>query len=295
MSERCNVTLNSKAIDSQNNSLDMEDLNKEPCIKDNDEEDVVVVQNRTSGSKQCSVSDGKIEPEHILCSPSCERQGKSQHSRSSSTESGSISEIHNVKRRKKRKRPSDPIEKAVRQKAGQIERALRWSNGNRSVSSSDKDAEDKNEVRLGGKPMRERTLRELAISEHGLINDDLRRRAWPQLIGVDILTETCILPTQEEVEGHKSYNQVLLDVNRSLKRFPPGISDEQRPELQDQLVRLIVRVLTKHPDLHYYQGYHDIAITFLLVVGEQLGFHIVERLSAGKQLREFMEPTMERI
>ena len=50
----------------------------------------------------------------------------------------------------------------------------------------------------------------------------------------------------------------------------------------------------KHPTLNYYQGYHDVAITFLLVVGEELGFHIVERLSAGKQLREFMAPTMER-
>ena len=39
--------------------------------------------------------------------------------------------------------------------------------------------------------------------------------------------------------------------------------------------------------------YHDVAITFLLVVGEQLGFHIVERLSS-KQLRDFMAPTMEK-
>ena len=82
-------------------------------------------------------------------------------------------------------------------------------------------------------------------------------------------------------------------MNRSLKRFPPGISDEERPDLQDQLTRMIVRVLHKHPDLHYYQGYHDVAITFLLVVGEQLGFHIVEKLSAN-QLKDFMGPTLER-
>jgi hypothetical protein len=63
---------------------------------------------------------------------------------------------------------------------------------------------------------------------------------------------------------------------------------------QDQLTRLIIRVLAKHPDLHYYQGYHDVAITFLLVVGEQLGFQIVEKLSVGAWLREFMLPTMDR-
>ena len=50
--------------------------------------------------------------------------------------------------------------------------------------------------------------------------------------------------------------RIYLDVYRSLKRFPPGISDEDRPELQDQLTRLIIRVLDKHPDLHYYQGFY---------------------------------------
>ncbi len=88
--------------------------------------------------------------------------------------------------------------------------------------------------------------------------------------------------------------QVVMDVNRSLKRFPPGISDDERPELQDQLTRLIIRVLARHPDLFYYQGYHDVAITFLLVVGEEMAFQIMERLSTGPWLRDFMEPTMER-
>ena len=295
MNESCDATSNSQTNYAQDNSLDMDILKEEPCIENNGEENLVALQNRNSRSRQSSVNNSKGDTEQILRSPSSERHGVSQRSRSSSTDSGSINEIHNVKRRKKRKRPSDPMEKAIRQKAAQIERSLRWSNSHRSVSSSEKDVEEnKNDVCLGGKTTKEITLRELAISEHGLINDDLRRRAWPQLVGVDMLTETSILPTQEEVEGHKSYKQVVLDVDRSLKRFPPGISDEQRPGLQDQLVRLIVRVLTKHPDLHYYQGYHDIAITFLLVVGEESGFHIVERLSAGKQLREFMEPTMER-
>ena len=65
-------------------------------------------------------------------------------------------------------------------------------------------------------------------------------------------------------------------------------------ELQDQLTRLIIRILSQHPDLHYYQGYHDVAITFLLVVGEEMAFNILEKLSNGPWLREFMEPTMEK-
>lgn len=204
-------------------------------------------------------------------------------------------ENNHVKRRRKRKRPSDPKDRAMKQKALDIDRALRRSREHSSESLPSEDsAEKESNTNKQLKNTPRKTLRELAISEHGLINDDHRRRAWPQLVGVNMLTETCILPTQEEVEAHKSYRQVVLDVDRSLKRFPPGIADEERPELQDQLTRLIVRVLMKHPSLNYYQGYHDVAITFLLVVGEELGFQIVERLSAGKQLREFMTPTMER-
>ena len=85
-----------------------------------------------------------------------------------------------------------------------------------------------------------------------------------------------------------------MDVARSLKRFPPGIAEEARPGLQDQLTRLIVRVLMRHgPSLHYYQGYHDVAITFLLVVGEEMGYHVMQRLTLT-HLKDFMAPTMER-
>ena len=87
-------------------------------------------------------------------------------------------------------------------------------------------------------------------------------------------------------------SSVVLDVNRSLKRFPPGIEEAERPALQEQLTRLIVRVLISRPSLHYYQGYHDVAITFLLVVGEHLGYQIMERLSTS-HLRKFMTPSME--
>lgn len=100
-------------------------------------------------------------------------------------------------------------------------------------------------------------------------------------------------PLLEELSNHSEYEQVVLDVNRSLKRFPPGIPYKQRLALQDQLTVLILRVIIKYPHLRYYQGYHDVAITFLLVVGEALAFSIMERLSTD-HLRECMEPTMEK-
>lgn len=91
---------------------------------------------------------------------------------------------------------------------------------------------------------------------------------------------------------HPEYNQVVLDVNRSLKRFPPGIPLQQRLALQDQLTVIILRVISKYPHLSYYQGYHDVAVTFLLVCGDEMAFHIMETLSTD-HLVECMQRTFE--
>lgn len=55
--------------------------------------------------------------------------------------------------------------------------------------------------------------------------------------------------------------------------------DEQREGLQEELIDIILRVLKRNPQLHYYQGYHDIVVTFLLVVKEHLATALVEKLS----------------
>ncbi|XP_074040150.1 TBC1 domain family member 20 isoform X2 [Leptinotarsa decemlineata] len=130
------------------------------------------------------------------------------------------------------------------------------------------------------------------ITPYGLIADDLRFKVWPLLLEVDP-TPNEKIPSLEELSSHSEYQQVVLDVNRSLKRFPPGIPYKQRVALQDQLTVLILRVIMKYPKLRYYQGYHDVAITFLLVVGEVVAFRIMEKLSTDN-LRECMEPTMEK-
>ncbi|XP_018611160.1 TBC1 domain family member 20 [Scleropages formosus] len=135
------------------------------------------------------------------------------------------------------------------------------------------------------------TLRRMAISEGGLLSDEIRRKVWPKLLNVqmDNLPEK---PGEELRVNNKDYNQVLLDVRRSLRRFPPGMPDEQREGLQEELIDIILHVLQRNPQLHYYQGYHDIVVTFLLVVGERLATILVEKLSTH-HLRDFMDPTMD--
>lgn len=82
--------------------------------------------------------------------------------------------------------------------------------------------------------------------------DDLRRQVWSRLVGIDP-NNVEPAPNLSDLKSHDEYNQVILDVNRSLKRFPPGIPYEQRIALQDQLTVLILRVIIKYPHLRYYQ------------------------------------------
>uniref|UniRef100_A0A8C7Y9B5 TBC1 domain family member 20 n=1 Tax=Oryzias sinensis TaxID=183150 RepID=A0A8C7Y9B5_9TELE len=144
---------------------------------------------------------------------------------------------------------------------------------------------------LSVSPVDVATLRRMAISEGGLLTDEIRCQVWPWLLNVppQVLDQE---PDKVERENNKDYNQVLLDVQRSLRRFPPGMPDEQREGLQEELIDIILRVLKRNPQLHYYQGYHDIVVTFLLVLGERLATALVEKLSTH-HLRDFMDPTMD--
>ncbi len=97
---------------------------------------------------------------------------------------------------------------------------------------------------------------------------------------------------QEQIKSSKYFNQVTLDVIRTLKRFPPEISENLRFKLQNELIDLIMRILVKHKNLHYYQGYHDICLTFLLVTGVEESLQLLETLTLS-HLTCFMEPNME--
>ncbi|KAI5704921.1 hypothetical protein M8J75_010063 [Diaphorina citri] len=134
-------------------------------------------------------------------------------------------------------------------------------------------------------------LRHYAKSPGGFVTDDIRQELWHRLLEID-LSAPCENSNKNDLLSHSEYSQVVLDVNRSLKRFPPGIPIEQRLALQDQLTLLILKVIHAYPRLRYYQGYHDVAITFLLVVGEMKAFRILEVLS-NDHLSENMRDTMD--
>ncbi|XP_028904469.1 TBC1 domain family member 20 [Ornithorhynchus anatinus] len=135
-------------------------------------------------------------------------------------------------------------------------------------------------------------LRRLAISDGGLLDDRFRRRAWPTLLNVPAGTQPPPPPGKELRETSPDFQQVVLDVRRSLRRFPPGMPAEQREGLQEELVDVILWVLARNGQLHYYQGFHDVAVTFLLVLGPGLAAQLLDKL-ATHHLRDFMDPTMD--
>lgn len=73
---------------------------------------------------------------------------------------------------------------------------------------------------LSSDPIDLSTLRELATSLGGLLTQQLRKKAWPKLVGVNVYH---IPPYQgPPLTSHKERPQVLLDVNRCGKRIPLG-------------------------------------------------------------------------
>ena len=73
----------------------------------------------------------------------------------------------------------------------------------------------------------------------------------------------------------------VLDVNiiPSLIFHSADFSESRRKAVQDQLTRVILRLLAENEELHYYQGLHDIVITFLLVAGEDIAYAIMSKLA----------------
>ncbi|CAF5214614.1 unnamed protein product, partial [Rotaria magnacalcarata] len=61
--------------------------------------------------------------------------------------------------------------------------------------------------------------------------------------------------------------------------FIKDYSDSDRIELQEELIVVVIKMLIKHDYLNYYQGYHDICLTFLLVLGADLCLPFIDTIT----------------
>ncbi|KAL2754576.1 hypothetical protein ACRALDRAFT_2108678 [Sodiomyces alcalophilus JCM 7366] len=142
-------------------------------------------------------------------------------------------------------------------------------------------------------------LQSLAESEGGFLTDELRRKAWPVLLGVpnsqgeEERADDTPDASWKELPRHRDEEQVQLDVNRAFIYYPVNQTDAQLDERKRELSELITHVLRRYPYLCYFQGYHDICQVFLLVLASpNQRARLVARLSALR-IRDYMLTTLE--
>ncbi|VDM58336.1 unnamed protein product [Angiostrongylus costaricensis] len=158
------------------------------------------------------------------------------------------------------------------------------------------------------------SLRCFARSNGGLILDQYRAQIWPVLAhrllssadgeNVDdndsdsFMSESNSSVASSLTQDTFQKNiypplQVELDVHRTLARFPPNISDDRRSTLQYQLTPLIIRVLRTNPRFRYYQGFHDVCLTVLLVCGAETAFEVCRSLAHYGPFRSYLLKSLE--
>ncbi|KAJ9253287.1 hypothetical protein DTO207G8_4294 [Paecilomyces variotii] len=128
-----------------------------------------------------------------------------------------------------------------------------------------------------------------ATSEGGLLNDELRRSAWPILVGSDRISERD-QPAWSSLPRHVDEDQVKLDVNRSFVYYP-SCTVKELDGKKEELSDLITEILRRYPMLCYFQGYHDIAQVLLLVLGAQDAVSAFARVSLFR-IRDYMLPSL---
>ncbi|KAF4836857.1 GTPase-activating protein gyp10 [Colletotrichum siamense] len=149
-------------------------------------------------------------------------------------------------------------------------------------------------------------LGSLASTRGGFLTDDLRRKAWPILLGLAdsedfkeiIATGIDETKSWKDLPRHRDEDQVQLDVNRAFIYYPNHQSDAELDKNKSELSDLITEVLRRYPYLCYFQGYHDICQVFLLVLEPPWRARLVSRLSVLR-IRDFMltnlEPTVAQL
>ncbi|KAF9580971.1 hypothetical protein BGW38_002181 [Lunasporangiospora selenospora] len=109
-------------------------------------------------------------------------------------------------------------------------------------------------------------LRKLSLDGLGFVNNGIRRRAWPLLLRTHVPRKSI---EDDDKTPHRDEGQVQLDVVRSYTHLSTDNKSRQsdKKQKQDELQEVIVSVLQRHPELSYYQGFHDVCTCLLTVLG----------------------------
>ncbi|KAI8321714.1 hypothetical protein GQ54DRAFT_289186 [Martensiomyces pterosporus] len=136
------------------------------------------------------------------------------------------------------------------------------------------------------------TLKELARTGTGFQNIRLRRRVWPLLLNFRSLTDTGDRTTPHPDEG-----QLGLDLPRtSLPNSPEYRRDTAATKKrQEQLGAVVRNVLRSYPWLGYYQGFHELSLTFLSVFGSERPATEASKMAALFFVRDAMSSNLDHV
>ncbi|ORX90008.1 hypothetical protein K493DRAFT_266340 [Basidiobolus meristosporus CBS 931.73] len=166
-------------------------------------------------------------------------------------------------------------------------------------TNTSKNSRDKRQLRVGliNDAIRNKdiaSLKMLATTGPGLLNDGLRRLSWPLILHCDKtqINSTISMP-------HKDESQVDLDVKRSLGKLPTADTRQTwRAEKRKELTSVITQVLRNNPELSYYQGFHDICTCLLLVLGPDKAAEAAQNMALfflRDAMSDSLEPVMSQL
>lgn len=121
--------------------------------------------------------------------------------------------------------------------------------------------------------------------EGGFLTRELRGRIWPKLLGINRYN---VPDYRGFLKPHRDFNQVGCDIDRSLWNYPETNlwSEEFREKRRNALSSMILSILCRHSELHYFQGYHDVMSVFLLTIEDD---HLACALGEAASLRFFRD------
>ncbi|CAH8586488.1 unnamed protein product [Schistosoma turkestanicum] len=128
-----------------------------------------------------------------------------------------------------------------------------------------------------------------SVSRYGLVDNDVRKVVWPILV-----RGNCGLPNidPEVIKNHPSFHQVQLDTCRMTSLMPKELNPEEIESIQRIVTRLVISILVDNPNLHYYQGFHDICYIFFSVLGEKESRILLNKL-IPTHFSLFMQKSMD--
>ncbi|KAJ2793917.1 GTPase-activating protein gyp8, partial [Coemansia helicoidea] len=133
-------------------------------------------------------------------------------------------------------------------------------------------------------------LKQLARTGDGLLTTQLRRQAWPLLLNFRSLADA-----GDRGAAHRDEDQVALDVRRTRLPDAPEIRRDVRARRLAELSQVVSGVLRSYPWLSYYQGFHELAMTFLCVFGSPRPAVEAAKMAALFFVRDAMGSSLDHV